>query len=164
MITKLRAGMAVKRFHTHTRLVDETVGHHSANVCAILIALDPNVSRELLLEAILHDVAEAHTGDVPAPAKWACPVLKAALDDAEDDYIMQSGIPRYYLTLEDTKLLKAADMLDLILSSTEEVNRGNKYAEKLVSNGWDYIMGLGLAQPVMNAIKQMIEEVHYGCQ
>lgn len=159
MISELRAGMAVRRYHTRLRIKEETVGHHSANVCAILLRLDPNVSRELLINALLHDVPEFYTGDVPAPAKWGHPEVKAALEDAEDHFKTEHSIPEYYMTEDDRTMLKLADMLDLVLSSYEEANLGNKYAEYVASVGIDYIMGLSLPGPVSIKVGQMIQEV-----
>ena len=151
--------MAVTRYHTHPRLRTETVGHHSANVCAILLRIEPNCARDLLVRALMHDVPEYYTGDVPAPAKWDSPDLKDELDRREGYYIVKHSIPDPELTPQQGTLLKAADMLDLVLSSIEEVKMGNSYANKLVSTGREYIMGLGLPGHARRAIEAMIEEV-----
>ena len=124
MITEIRNGYNVKRFHTTPRNQQETNGHHSANVCAIILRLDPDCSKDLLVAALMHDVPEAYTGDVPAPFKWDTPSIKAALSGGEFDYIRDNRIPNPKLTAEEVKLLKLADMMDLIFSSLEEMGRG----------------------------------------
>lgn len=166
MLTEVRKGLSVERFHTNYRLRRETVGHHSANVCAILLYLDPDCRKELLAYVILHDVAEAHTGDVPAPAKWGSLPLHDALACAEADYLIRCRIPHYYgtLTHEERALAKLADMTDLVMSSIEEVNMGNRYAEQLVSNGKAYIMGLQVPKAVQARALKLIDEVQNGCK
>jgi len=62
-------GSEVKRFHTLTTLQTETVGHHSHGVACFTLLLDPDASRQLLLAALFHDLAEQYTGDIPSPAK-----------------------------------------------------------------------------------------------
>lgn len=163
MITEIRAGFRVRRFHTSVRLQEETVGHHSANVCAILYRLKPSVSRELILFALFHDVAEVYTGDVPAPFKWDNPDIAAGLQAGEGEYFRKHDIPapteHEELTREDLKLLKLADMLDLVLSSIEDRKRGNVYAGQLVDNGITYINHMNLDEKTASVVQQMIAEV-----
>jgi len=159
MITEIRGGMNVKRFHTTNRAQEETVGHHSANVCAILLRLHPTCSRDLLVAALMHDVAEVYTGDVPAPFKWENAIAKQALDIGEDTYISKHDIPNPVLDANDETLLKVADMMDLILSSLEELGRGNMYAKQLVTNGSMYIADMELSEDLMMKCNVMVAEV-----
>jgi len=159
MIADIRQGLGVTRYHTQTRLRTETVGHHSANVCAILLRLERNCSRNLLIRALMHDVPEYYTGDVPAPAKWDSPELKRELDALEGRFIDKHFIPHPQLDESEELLLKTADMLDLLLSCIEEVRMGNSYAEKLVSTAKEYIMGLGLPTRYQQRVDLMIKEV-----
>jgi 5'-deoxynucleotidase YfbR-like HD superfamily hydrolase len=159
MITEIRSGLNVKRFHTTHRTQQETVGHHSANVCAILLRLDPNVSRDLLVAALMHDVAEAYTGDVPAPFKWDNPDAKNALLDGEIAYTLKHDIPEPDLLGPELVLLKVADMMDLILSSLEEMGRGNLYAKELVENGAKYIEEMDIPDELMYQCDEMVREV-----
>lgn len=159
MINEIRMGMAVKRFHTTHRTQAETVGHHSANVCAILLRLEPLVSKELLVRALMHDVPEYYTGDVPAPFKWDNAEAKSALNTGELRYIRANDIPSPEIDIYELALLKLADMLDLVLSSLEEVNRGNAYAIKLVENGKRYLENLPAYEKYSVKVKKMMEEV-----
>ena len=59
------AGSEVKRYHTVTTLVSETVGHHSHGVAMMCLMFDPMASRQLLMAALFHDLAEHQTGDIP---------------------------------------------------------------------------------------------------
>lgn len=159
MIAEIRNGNNVKRFHTTPRIQEETNGHHSANVAAILLRIEPNCSRQLLISALMHDVPEAYTGDVPAPFKWENPHIKSGLDKGEQDYTLRHHIPNPELNIEERQLLKLADMLDLVFSSLEELGRGNRYAEQLVANGENYLKnGPNWAKYGM-VIIQMMREV-----
>ena len=160
MITEIRNGLNVKRFHTTCRNQEETVGHHSANVCAILLRLLPDsCSGNLLTAALLHDVAEVYTGDVPAPYKWDNPHIKQGLDKGEQDYALKHNLTLPVLTPQERQILKLADMLDLILSSLEDCGRGNQSAWDLVENGAKYIDDMNLPQDLMVKADIMVQEV-----
>lgn len=76
----------VKRFHTHSSIIGEqTVAQHTFNMVCLLMVLHPNPSRYLIFATQSHDLGEAAVGDVPSPAKWANPALRAALDDSESE-------------------------------------------------------------------------------
>ena len=161
MINEIRKGMAVKRFHTSTRLQEETVGHHSANVCAIILRLNPKCSKNLLVRALMHDVPEAYTGDTPATFKWDNPSAKVAIESGERLYINNTGIPNPPISPADTILLKTADMVDLVLSCVEESNRGNKYAIEIARNGIQYLKDMPFYRSYKDQIKAMIKEVQH---
>jgi 5'-deoxynucleotidase YfbR-like HD superfamily hydrolase len=107
----------------------------------------------------MHDVPEVYTGDVPAPCKWDNPAIKRGLEESEQAYITQYDIPWPELTAEEVKMVKLADMLDLVLSSLEELGRGNQYARELVKNGQNYIVGMELDDEVLIKCEQMVNEV-----
>lgn len=154
-----RAGNAVKRYHTQPRLIPETVGHHSANVCAILLHLDPSCSRNLLLAALQHDLPEALTGDIPAPAKWKSSSLQASLSILENEWGKEHGITTPNLTAEEHELLKLADILDLTLSSLEECRLGNSYAKDLVAKGQRIIQNAKVKAVVKQKCYAMIDAI-----
>ncbi len=162
MIHKWRRGNEVKRFHTVKRLREETVGHHSANVCGILLALDPDCSRELLVSALIHDMPEQYTGDVPAPAKWDNERLKTELARAEDYWwVAESDMLAETLVKIDGKelaLLKLADMTDLVLSSIEEKRMGNAYSIPLINRGMEYIHYLPVDERYKQKAMKMVRE------
>lgn len=164
MITEIRNGHNVKRFHTTERIREETVGHHSAGVASIILRLDPECSKDILVAALMHDVPEAYTGDVPATAKWDHDGLADCLAEMEIAYINGVNIPDVALTVEEMYLLKLADMLDLVLSSLEEMGRGNQYARQLVENGQKAIESMDVSDEIMNQVGLMVMEVKLSCQ
>ena len=98
MVKAIREGLNVLRYHTRTRIRPETNGHHSANVAALCLALEPECSKEVLVRAIMHDVPEAYTGDIPYPFKAESSKVKASLQQAEMVYIDQIGLPHPDIT------------------------------------------------------------------
>jgi 5'-deoxynucleotidase YfbR-like HD superfamily hydrolase len=107
----------------------------------------------------MHDVPEQYTGDIPAPVKWRSESIKHSLAWEEQNFITKHKLPNPQLSQDEYDLLKAADMLDFTFSSIEEVRRGNTYAERLVSVGRTYIMGLPLPPAVLEKALAMIKEV-----
>lgn len=159
MINELRQGTAVTRFHTRPRIRQETVGHHTCNVCHILMLLEPDCRKELLVAALIHDVPEGFTGDTPAPAKWASEALNTALKRAEEAYYEAIGLELPKLHPYEKTLLKAADMLDLAFSSLEELGMGNTSAKELIENAQEYITSLNLYEHHMEIVLNLVEEV-----
>jgi len=125
----LREGLRVKRFHTVDVLREETVGHHSANVCLILMYLygEGHPRSQLLQAAILHDIAEQWTGDLPAMIKWKYPQLKELMKvvEAAEWELREEGSPTEKLTNGELLLLQLADSADCGLKCAYEVRMGN---------------------------------------
>lgn len=138
-IQAYRNGNRVKRYHTIDLLVGETVGHHSANMAVLVTMIYPDVTLPMLKWALLHDIAEQWTGDVPAPAKWASPALKNALDELENRMLSEYAINMADLGTHERAVLKQADMLDLCFKMLEEVLMGNSNAAVLLFRGLDYL-------------------------
>ena len=158
MPKKIREGNAVKRFHTSPRIVPEIVGHHSANVCAILLRLDPQCRKELLVAALMHDIPEALTGDIPYPLKQKYPAIRAYIEEAEDDFYNDYDLVDCPITLHESILLKLADMVDLILSCFEEYNMGNFYVTRMIDNGTNYLEKMDLPDELRAKALKLIEE------
>ena len=137
-IMKIRAGGDVKRFHTVTMLREHLVSSHSWGVATLLLDIDPNISKELLVAALYHDVAESVTGDVPATTKWRYPAIAELLNNAELEVETDLGI-RSDLRQQEKDTLKFADMLDLVLACVEEFNLGNRGAGVVALRGLSYL-------------------------
>ncbi len=85
------------RFNGHTH-VFYSVAQHSCSVAF-------NVPKEIKLEALLHDAAEAYIGDIASPIKWVIPQIKEV-----EDRIEEAIIERFNLKLGNEGLIKAADL------------------------------------------------------
>lgn len=122
---KLYNAGAVKRWHTVRTIQDQTVADHSWGVISILLQIcEPSV--QLLHVAAFHDMAEASSGDIPAPIKWAYPKLGAALDEVEKDFNETHRLDME-LNAYEHQLLKWADMMELVMFTTTEIQLGNTH-------------------------------------
>lgn len=119
------AGANVQRYHTVSTLQRETVGHHSHGVAMLCLVLEPDSSAELLQAALLHDLAEGVTGDIPSPAKRLYGI-NAHISDIEDDLLEGAGLPVPGLTLDEKRTLKLADMAQGALFCCQEIEMGNR--------------------------------------
>jgi 5'-deoxynucleotidase YfbR-like HD superfamily hydrolase len=155
-IKHYRRGNKVKRYHTVDCHVQETVGHHSANVailCTIISEQPPSVP--LLMAALTHDTTEQFTGDVPATAKWDSPELAAALKKMEERLTRN-----HYDTLlkhHEKRVLKQADMLDLCFKALEEVKMGNQEFGHILRRGLDYLR----TNDPLPTTQLIMKEIHY---
>ena len=120
----LRKGGAVKRWHTITNVKEQTVASHSWGVASILLDLWPDSSNNLIRAALWHDVAELHTGDIPAPIKWENKEFAHACDKIEKRVQKQLHLFKQLDSVEKTKL-KIADLLELMWYCLEEIELGN---------------------------------------
>ncbi len=136
-------GGAIKRYHTLETIGEQSVASHSWGVAMILQYLEPNVSKEAILRALTHDVAELFTGDIPAPVKWANPDLVEVLKRIEDKYENDIGIG-YQLKPEEVKLGKQADMFELLVFCVRQRRLGNTNMNEVFSNGVEYLADNGL--------------------
>ena len=112
----LRAWRAsfTRRWHTNPDLCD-TVDYdagHQGRVALLLLSLFPDVSRSLLIEAIIHDQGEVAVGDIAYDVKRTRPLIKAEADLAESTEIAAQGLPLCCLTVREARMLKLCDWLD----------------------------------------------------
>jgi hypothetical protein len=135
-LLRLRAGADVKRYHTGSPPIigEQLVGQHSANVQLILLCLHPQPSRELLITALTHDLAEFDTGDTPAHVKWWNPDITEALKQVESTIETQLGL-LYPLTPEETQWLGLADTLEYMYFALEQRKLGNRNADIIFERG-----------------------------
>jgi 5'-deoxynucleotidase YfbR-like HD superfamily hydrolase len=101
-----------RRWHTHPDLCHtvDPVGGHSERVALILLHFWPDASRDLIIAAMMHDLAESITGDMPPSAKEMFPTF----DLMERHVAIAAG---WHVDLSDTdqERLKFADKLDALM-------------------------------------------------
>lgn len=131
-------GAETRRWHTVPVLRDERVDSHSFNVAWLCFILQGgNVRPHLLLAALAHDLPEHLFGDIPNPSKRAMgPERAAAWDKMELDSLDSVGLNfDQYLTDEERRVLKLADVLSYGLYVLRERQMGNQ----LFGTIWDRI-------------------------
>jgi len=129
LLVNLRKGLNVRRFHTEPLIREDTNGHHSANVAALVLWLmHPTMpSAELLRACVLHDVAEYETGDMPAQMKWDNPLFHRELHKTEEALWQEVkwDSPTSPLSSDELNILKFCDSMDCGLKVIEEARMGN---------------------------------------
>lgn len=118
----------------------ESIAEHAYGVAVVAGALVDDLrargvsvdGERVLRMALVHDAAEALTGDIPMPAKT--PALEAALERAEDELLAEK-LPRAELELWreaergetlEARVVKAADKVQMLVKmlAYEEQRRG----------------------------------------
>ncbi len=118
-------GSEVSRYHTMLTIQKETVGHHSHGVACLVLVLEPQASRSLLIAALYHDLAEQYTGDIPSPAKRQYGIGEQ-VEELERRMMTEAGIVFPDLTEREKRVLKLADIAHGALSCIREISLGNK--------------------------------------
>ena len=150
----------VLRYHTIPPIKSETVGHHSAGVAILCIAISElKPSIQLLMAALLHDMHESKTGDIPAMAKWDSPELASALHQLEKRYDSHFMPFPNLLTDYEQRVLKQADMLDHCFKAKEEMRMGNQQYSQVFNRGMKYLRD---HNPLPITIT-FLEELSHGC-
>ena len=156
-----RLGGKVKRFHTITTIQQQTVAQHSWGVALIMHELlGYNPPTNMWMYALLHDVAECKTGDVPAPTKLELDV-KECFDELEEKWLKEAG----YTTLEIDKaqklVVKIADILEGMAFCMEERKLGNRteQIQRAFSNYEDYLFNT--LEVLSGVIMKMNKELSY---
>lgn len=134
-------GGETRRYHGFRMLMEDTVGHHSFNVCCIILKVMPDASAALLRAALKHDVAEHIVGDMPAPSKRAAPDYHLGGSESSKVMTFREWFGQYEaqtaaqhgvqldedLTAEEAWLLKFADSLDGMRFCLNERRLGNSH-------------------------------------
>jgi len=121
----MRNAARTRRCHTQMVLHQQTIGEHTFSALAILDLVAPDCSKNVWRALLYHDMPEAQTGDVPAPAKWENPKLENALKMVEARIFRELGLS-FDLTIEEKRVVKYVDLMDLIWFTIEEVEMGNQ--------------------------------------
>lgn len=140
---------------------EETIAHHSANVAMIATVLAGEIRPAMLMYALTHDVGEVYTGDVPYPFKKQHPALKAYLDNAEELYKINNGL-NFPCDLEDYEIVKAADMLDLVLKCVDEMQMGNQTVIPMLNTGMRVLREVHLPCAAQARLDHILGEIENG--
>ena len=157
----IQRGRETKRYHTHPMLDNQRIDAHSFGVAMFTWALVPVASPErrsrLLMAALVHDLAEHHTGDIPAPTK-----RKLGLREqfgGYEDALLQEHAMFVDLDAADARVLKLADNADGALHCIRDYMMGNKYAAEPYHNFFRYLIeeqGLGEIGRAVEAGEQTV--------
>lgn len=158
----IRRGYRVLRYHANPTIVPDTIGQHSANVamlCSIL--LGEKCTKKLIMYALMHDLAEQWTGDIPYPFKARNPVVKQTLDKAEERFLFVNELDIPTLSGMEYDVFKAADILDLTYAAMDEVTKGNLELKPALETGLRILDGVKLPSSAQAILKELRHDIDY---
>lgn len=125
-VESLLDGGWIERYHIKGQrmLTRQSVAEHSWRMSAIVFAVNPQLSANVLWALLFHDVSERVTGDVPANVKRANPEIERVINEVSTNEEIRLGI-RFNLTAEEQKLLSWADRFEGALHCLDELEMGN---------------------------------------
>jgi 5'-deoxynucleotidase YfbR-like HD superfamily hydrolase len=158
----------LERYNTTPHLFKESVADHSFQVSIVSLFLYEKYKDKLKLNfeslikmAIIHDEAESvdYIGDVPHPIKENNPILKQELENYEYKAIKELlGIEyvKYLKEFNEEKsneslIVKLADVISCLIYSESEINKGNKYMERVKFESEEII--IKCVEKIKDAIK-----------
>lgn len=154
----------------------ESVADHSFGVAFVAMLLADraqargeavNIERVLRM-ALLHDLTETRTGDLPSTIKryFDRTTLQAADECAAEDVLAGLGeLGESYLTLWreyearqtlEARLVKAADKLDLLLQAQEYEKGGARGLQEFWQSAQADFAGLGLDELIADLVAQLL--------
>jgi len=154
----IQAGADVKRFHTKLTLQTETVGHHSHGVAMLCLLLEPVSRRQLLVAALVHDLAEHITGDIPSPAKRRYGIGEQ-VSALEDELLRSVGLSMPMLNSDEKRTLKFADIFQGMLFSAREISLGNSQMREVFDNYVSYAEAMQPTDRELNLLNIIKEQV-----
>lgn len=154
------AGSEVTRYHTVRTICQETVGHHSHGVALIAAFLSGgNPRAELLVAALVHDLAEHVLGDIPAPSKRAF-AIGNQVSELEEKLLYGVDL-KVDLSSEDARILKLADIAQGALFCIREIELGNSGMRVVYHRYKSYAeekLLTGLERELFDLIQERYEE------
>lgn len=139
----LRVAARVIRCHTTPTIHRQSVGEHTFGALNILYTISHAPSPQLVRALLWHDVPEAITGDIPAPAKRYSSKFQEALGEAETAIIKEYDL-HGELTETERQTLFYCDLMELAMFSAEEADFGNAAAPVLMRRALAAIENKGL--------------------
>ncbi|HIX01538.1 MAG TPA: HD domain-containing protein [Candidatus Ligilactobacillus excrementigallinarum] len=141
---KLASMNSVHRQSTITTIKSENIAQHSFFVAyyalkiAKVLDLSREIQGEITIEALIHDIAESSSSDVPSNVKYQVPGLKQMLDKAED-FAINKYFPEIQSEFDHLReheangdivgtVIKLADIIALIQFLQTERSLGNQDA------------------------------------
>ena len=154
----------VERFAGLSLASEYTIGEHSYRVATLAMAICDQYNKdnpkkkinteEVMRKALLHDMEEIVSGDIPSPFKaygnLREELRKASEKTMKEEILPGSPDPEHYLKLwkedkdgETGEVITVADKLEGLLVSFYEYKRGNKFIEPSLENHISWFVSSG---------------------
>ena len=133
---------------------EESVLEHTAVVSIIALAIGAEVgadSATLLEKALLHDMEEVVTGDIPAPTKYHSPEITKAIKAFESDAAHEVALSYFgewafgtWASAKDISLegeiIRIADAAAVVYKIRQEIELGNTSFKQYEENIWNALL------------------------
>jgi 5'-deoxynucleotidase YfbR-like HD superfamily hydrolase len=152
----------VRRWHARTHVIrEETIAAHTWNVVMIILLLHPNPGKQLILAAMVHDVPEYVTGDIP---RWFkdYPGVREIIDAAEGGILSTHELwNENDLDEQDMRWLKAADLFDAWIFLRQNLLAGNQLVRKSYHKATMKMREITLPSEVREVFQVLMQEDTY---
>lgn len=169
LTNKIRAGGLTKRLHTWPTVRDQNVAAHSWGVAMLAREIyrrnAAEVSANLTIACLTHDVPEGVVGDVPSPVKWRNAALARELVNEESKVAEALHLHHEVVRLSVTEMavLDFCDKLELLWHCVDERRLGNILIEVVFSRQLAWLEQNKLLRGTLFEATsfEMLEEVKY---
>jgi len=134
----------VKRWHTATHVFrQQNVMEHSGGVAMWITLFHPNPSAQLLKAALVHDLGELKTGDMPRWAKQMNPEIEVLLNRLEETVLDIHGLNDWIDGLPDDEKqwLHGADLFDAFMFLLHNAAAGNQSMQSGLNRSYQTMKG-----------------------
>lgn len=132
------------RYHTADVHNRQDIGNHSFGVawfCELIT--QQRCTKDLIMAALSHDLAEHIVGDIPSPSKRALNIGEM-LDAVEQKHLNEAGVGVYSVALNnhEQQVLKFADCLEGMMYCIRERKIGNRNVEIIFERYMSYVKSM----------------------
>ena len=160
---RLRSGQTL-RYHTTPHVgAGQTVAEHAWRATVLLHTLWPTYAGpNAILYMLYHDSAEQELGDLPAPTKWANPVLREEYEHIERNHMVEKLEVGFELTPDEQAICKMADMLELVDHTAHRIMRGDHSyeARNIYWNGRSHLFSAFNRHPLFTEANNFLNHLH----
>ena len=138
------------RYNQRVRLKDESVAEHSYYVALYTelickeLKMDMKSRLMAIQYALLHDIPEIYTSDIPHPIKQKSDALKKSLKVLERE-MLKEQLPEYLPLIEHVEeydtlglihlIVETADVMSVIQYAKQEIELGNQTMQPIFDDG-----------------------------
>lgn len=115
----------VKRYHTQGDVPGQSLADHSGRVALLVMMIWPEARPQVTQYALVHDIGEKSTGDMPYTTKLAMPpAAMDAVDTLEAEFVHDFLGIQVIITDGEKAMVKVCDYLELMLYCLQFNTRG----------------------------------------
>ena len=155
--------MGVSRYHVQADVPAQDLGAHQARVAVLQMMIWPEARPRVTQYALVHDMEELVTGDLPYPSKSVLPPeAMDAVDNLGRDFTRNFLLLRFNLEPNEHMMVKTCDYLELTLYCNQFKTRG---ANKIGKKGCELIYKYGSElresdeQTLINALVDILPDL-----